>query len=764
MLKPKASGDTASSAERQAMLAVLDDELMKLPRDLRHAVVLRHIEGLSQEEAARIENCPQGTLAWRTSEGLGRLRQRLMRRGVTLSGAVILGVLEAEAQVFAPGPLISSVLAVSRLATAQALAGTAGSEASFLAEATMRAMFWMKVKLVAAIVISAAVVGGGTGVVLHVANGGEPRSESRSALLQGEPAVEKDAEGRIKAKDNKGREWLLEDWKEGTAKFPAPEDGAKYKEWLKDVTRPYPKDLKEREEWYLKKWGENWDGEFYQAGSRGVILSPGKWQWEAIPLPEDLSKKLSEKPADRQGVWRTFGGCWSSGHVYAPGAGETTDIYGSTGFGFVHLDRKTGKFSFVGKLDGALADRFGCTDGIGDAVRIAGTYVGGADVATMDVVTGRLFWVQPGISGRVRVLRCIEKLLPYKDKAGGKQYLLPAILDFKDMYKKVKSPSGGELEPVMNDGKRADPVFAARTMSKAGNIRNPGNLGGKRSLLTPDGKSVYTGGNWFRDLQLCDMETGACTPVGGAMPLPPAWDLKTMKPLDPSSPRPKSTILNSDDPGSHGGSCAGIDGYLYTCHHGGCLRYPMQLVWLDPERGEGRILYNSIWGKWDSDIATKCIDGPADSQYLMATSTCDQTQCPRTGAILNGGWDGHGLRRYHDGFVTSVLRGLRPGKYRPRPEWTGDAKQQPVTSAHNVEVGIAPNGDMYVPDSHWGGVEGEYGRGSPLRILRYYRTDWPKEQPEYGYGEKFMPKAKLEELMLEYATKYIANYDANSKF
>jgi hypothetical protein len=47
--------------------------------------------------------------------------------------------------------------------------------------------------------------------------------------------------------------------------------------------------------------------------------------------------------------------------------------------------------------------------------------------------------------------------------------------------------------------------------------------------------------------------------------------------------------------------------------------------------------------------------------------------------------------------------------------------------------------------------------------VRYYRTDWPKEQPEYGYGEKFMPKARLEELMLEYAKKYIANYAELSK-
>jgi hypothetical protein len=58
---------------------------------------------------------------------------------------------------------------------------------------------------------------------------------------------------------------------------------------------------------------------------------------------------------------------------------------------------------------------------------------------------------------------------------------------------------------------------------------------------------------------------------------------------------------------------------------------------------------------------------------------------------------------------------------------------------------VAPNGDLYIPIT-----------GKPQRVLRVYRTDWPAEQPAYGYGEKFLPKAKIEELMLEYAKEYVA--------
>jgi len=562
----------------------------------------------------------------------------------------------------------------------------------------------------------------------------------------------------IPAKDNKGREWLLEDWKEGMAKFPAPEDGVKYKEWLKDVTRPYPKDLKAREEWYLKKNGENWDGPEKIHKGAGWILTPGNWKWEVVAtVPEDIDKILGEcAPGYRPWFWRSFGGSWSYGNIYAPGAGEATDLYCNTVVGFLHVDLKTRKCTFIGKFPAVADSERGksidkqqalpgewCKDGIGDAIRIAGSCE-----ASVDVVTGRLFWPQ-SVTSRNTALRCVEKLLPYKDKADGKEYLLPALLDFKELYKKVKSPTGGELEPVMKNGKRADPVFAARTMSKVGTIRFPG-AGGRRILLTPDGKGVYVadGGtsNYevmnFDGIKLCDLETGVRTPMPlkGAMP--------------PNSNR------DVEGPGSHGGVCAGVDGFIYTSQHGGCGRYPMQLVWFNPETGMSGALYSSLWGKWDRAIADKRWDGPADAQYLLATSTCQQTQCPRTGAILNGGWDGSGMRHYQDGFVTTMITGQRSSSPRGRLEWT--EKDAPRFSAHNVEVGIAPNGDMYVPDNGWGGATD--GKGQPKRILRYYRTDWPKEQPEYGYGEKFMPKAKLEELMLEYAKKYVANYEANNKF
>ena len=549
--------------------------------------------------------------------------------------------------------------------------------------------------------------------------------------------VDKDAEGRIKAKDNKGREWLLQDWKDGTAKFPAPEVAARYKEWLKDVTRPYPKDFKEREAWYRKKHGEHWDGPVW--GDR--ILSPGNWKWEAIPMPDDIVKVLWEL-GDRSkaaGGHRRLAGVWQVGCVYASGADVATDVYSTGGqAGMIHLDLKTKKFTVIGNpLEG------GNKDGLGSAARLEGTSNWNL---TIDLVTGRVFWRHPKEGHwSIGSLRYVEKLLPYNDKANGKEYLLPAFLDFKDMYKKVKSPAGGELEPVVKDGRRADPVFAVKTVKKLDGQRlnGPGGERGARPLVTHDGKAVYVedGGTAsydvmrFDKIARCDLETGVRTPVPLKGVMPPATADKS-----------------SDATGSHGGICVGVEGFLYACQHGGCAGYPMQLVWFNPETGMPGVLYSSCSGKWGNARrggGNGCSDGPADSQYLMGTSTKWQTQCPRTGAIMNGGWDGSGIRRYQDGFVTSVADS--PGeRHFPRPDW--NEKDAPNTGGNTFMGGIAPNGDLYAPD------------GYIPRILRYYRTDWPKEQPEYGYGEKFMPKAKLEALMLEYAKKYIANYQANSTF
>ncbi len=155
-------------------------------------------------------------------------------------------------------------------------------------------------------------------------------------------------------------------------------------------------------------------------------------------------------------------------------------------------------------------------------------------------------------------------------------------------------------------------------------------------------------------------------------------------------------------------------------------------------------------------------DGPADAISLRFFTTCFQFQCPRTGAINNGGWDHAGLRRYHDGFVTSVAQTSQMQSEDPRPEWKG----QHVANFGSVQScpDAAPDGSIWMTDSQ----NSDYMFKDELhlkgtRIVHMWRTDWPKEQPVNGYANQFLSPEKREELMLEYCKKYIANYSELSK-
>jgi hypothetical protein len=558
------------------------------------------------------------------------------------------------------------------------------------------------------------------------------------------------------ATDHAGNKWLLEDWKQGDVKFPAPTDPKEYAQWLEKAGRPYPKDLKQREEWYLKKNGEHWDGPRHQ----GRTVSPGVWKWELLFLiPDGLTlRKKPNDPANGKSCDQDWMGVFeSSMQVFAPGGGEVTDVYAHLHSSWYHYDPATKAGTFVGNknFDGFV-------DGLNDKARMDLRGGGWGRWPTMDRVTGRLYFEQQ--KNNERQMRYVEKLLPYTEN--GKEVLLPAVLDYEDFYKQVKGPGGGALAPVMKDGKRAAPSWAVRTTPAKGFFRPGGgsmNAGfGSRDLLTPDGKATWAAADWnsmrsMAKLQLIDLATG-----------------KPVQELTPRIPQ---------DFGGHGGVCMGVEGNIHMAQHGGCGQYPMRLFTIDTQTGKLTTLYDSAWA-WISPAGTlpewknlwkqfvkqhaaTTWDGPADASSLSAPSTLYQAHCPRTGAIFNGGWDNTGIRCYHDGFVTSLANGeqtMRMGgdmasKVYGRPEWKG----QFVTAlgSFGTKPEISPNGDLYIQDGchndPW--IEKE----KDIRVVRIWRTDWPKEQPPYGYGEQHMPKAKLKELMLEYCKNYIANYAELSK-
>lgn len=78
--RPDRSPSPDEIAERFETQRLLLAELEALEEPFKRTLVLRYLDGLEPAEIARRESVPGGTVRWRLSEGLERLRQRLDRR------------------------------------------------------------------------------------------------------------------------------------------------------------------------------------------------------------------------------------------------------------------------------------------------------------------------------------------------------------------------------------------------------------------------------------------------------------------------------------------------------------------------------------------------------------------------------------------------------------------------------------------------------------------------------------------------------------
>jgi RNA polymerase sigma factor (sigma-70 family) len=64
---------------------MLDDSLREVPEKYRRPLVLCYLEGKTQEVAARLLECPLGTVRSRVARGRDMLHAALVRRGLKLS-------------------------------------------------------------------------------------------------------------------------------------------------------------------------------------------------------------------------------------------------------------------------------------------------------------------------------------------------------------------------------------------------------------------------------------------------------------------------------------------------------------------------------------------------------------------------------------------------------------------------------------------------------------------------------------------------------
>jgi hypothetical protein len=117
---------------------------------------------------------PVGTIVSRLVRARQRLRARLSRRGVTLAvGGLAAALAENGAPAAVPGAQVGAAVRAAALAAAgQSVAGAVSSEAAVLAQGVIRTMLYAKVKVGAAVVLAAVLLGGG--VFTYGTKAGQP--------------------------------------------------------------------------------------------------------------------------------------------------------------------------------------------------------------------------------------------------------------------------------------------------------------------------------------------------------------------------------------------------------------------------------------------------------------------------------------------------------------------------------------------------------------------------------------------------------------
>jgi uncharacterized protein (TIGR03067 family) len=161
---------------------VLDAEVQRLPDRYRAPFVLCYLEGKTNEEAARQLGCPKGTVLSRLARARERLRARLTRRGLTLTGGLLAAALAhgtAAAQV--PAALAGAGVQAA-LAFATGRAAGVSPEVLRLAEGVLRAMFRTRLQFVLASLLAVALLGGLAVVMWYRAYGGQRSPDDRERL------------------------------------------------------------------------------------------------------------------------------------------------------------------------------------------------------------------------------------------------------------------------------------------------------------------------------------------------------------------------------------------------------------------------------------------------------------------------------------------------------------------------------------------------------------------------------------------------------
>ncbi|HWG47811.1 MAG TPA: sigma-70 family RNA polymerase sigma factor [Gemmataceae bacterium] len=334
--------DPLAEVSGRELLALLEDELNRLPSKYRLPLVLCCLQGRTRDEAAGQLGLALRTLQRRLEQGRALLHARLTRRGLTLA-MPLLGTLLAPPSSSAALPirLLTPTVRAAFAFTARSagVAGLRSARAVALAEGILRTMFVTKLKIAASLMLTLTLLTAG---MCTLAARTEPVSEAvvpmqpaharpPRAAPPAPPVVPAEAVRIIKTDDAiaAGLQWLVRQQKrdgrwrlEGgsqrndiaaTAFVLLPLLGAGQTHKTTDALHPYARAVERGLKFLVGKQGA--DGAFtsdmyaHALATRAVCEAYGATVDPALKVPAQRAIDFIVKAQDKQG------GGWR----YAPG-------------------------------------------------------------------------------------------------------------------------------------------------------------------------------------------------------------------------------------------------------------------------------------------------------------------------------------------------------------------------------------------------------------------------------------------------------------